>query len=986
MTIGAEHELHNVLAVPPSVERILRFLEDVERILNAQLPLVGRQQSMTILSADRLTAGSMLIGLRLPGSGESALQEMLNGYGIGRYEITEFLGWLHGSRRMLQQKYTRPLLIFRSLELPPEAEAALPSRRREASVLSDQFDRTSVGSRQPAVDSAGVARPAVSATAPALQSEGSVSSSYEAVPIRTTVRQQEGTAHVHSSPTRVIEYAGKAPTPSGPQRAVAAGKEAVIPHQDIRQVMRSGTVQPEADLSPSVPAGPQRHLAFANRIAWTGAFAGGGVLAGGLLGMQRPGQGMAINDGAPMPTMAWSQPFAPSAPGPSPWNAPFQSNSRLTDDTPHAAIGTGTGQAQTGMPTSIPLSFLPVNVAASIFSARLHGEEGNAQPAVRPLAPGSLLENPSLGQLTLIAPSLKVATEDIERRGGAVAFDWAALRKGHNTLDERGLLALRKALPADTQLIYPALPPNRLPAGGVNLRLAQPMVAGLLTAGYGVPAYSGLAGQAVGSAVAATGGTPVAATLPGTLVLAKRPVGQTAIFAPTLDNLQVLHRDDGKQSTRGGTFDFLGLPITFAPVVGGRSDLREAVPSRMLSSPAAETIRPAVFTPLRQAAFSTFPSVEVKPDVPAWTKAAPLIGSQTLRPAVVSTAVPGTHEPAIPVPSSLPVNSAPPAVVRQTTSASLPTGSLFSHSQPPLMPSPAMGIPYARTTASTTGSSPSLVSLPAMGLPRTRAIGLTAPPQVISRAQGMMTHFPALHQLITVPAAAPMTLAQPAAFHMSVAQPSLVSPSMMPLRLPGTAIVSPAFTPTRHMPTSPPVGIINMPSTEFAPFGIAPAPADLALGKAPADPALGKQPTRHTHLRLPHHQTAGIHFPHMRPGEIDDTAPPAIEMSLPVPVRRQQHGEPMRTATTLVSRAPQMLYTPAQPAARTASTVAIQRSPVGSSSSVGTESTKAQEQPVKQTAKQHEDQGAAEVNLLASEVWSILKRRMAAEADRRGRW
>jgi len=98
----------------------------------------------------------------------------------------------------------------------------------------------------------------------------------------------------------------------------------------------------------------------------------------------------------------------------------------------------------------------------------------------------------------------------------------------------------------------------------------------------------------------------------------------------------------------------------------------------------------------------------------------------------------------------------------------------------------------------------------------------------------------------------------------------------------------------------------------------------------------------------------------------------------------------MQSHTTLLSRAPAMLYTPPSPRGMTATApLAIQRATGEGAASAhsltreqGAESATSQSA----TASRNEGQQGAEINVLATEVWSLLKQRLATEAIRRGRW
>ena len=99
---------------------------------------------------------------------------------------------------------------------------------------------------------------------------------------------------------------------------------------------------------------------------------------------------------------------------------------------------------------------------------------------------------------------------------------------------------------------------------------------------------------------------------------------------------------------------------------------------------------------------------------------------------------------------------------------------------------------------------------------------------------------------------------------------------------------------------------------------------------------------------------------------------------------------PVHSPSVLSERAPKRNYTvpSIKPLARTApDSMTIQRVVTGGSA-VSNTTAQSPTQTHRQTSQAASDQGQAssEVNLLANEVWSHLKRRISAEADRRGRW
>jgi len=606
--------------------------------------------------------------------------------------------------------------------------------------------------------------------------------------------------------------------------------------------------------------------------------------------------------------------------------------------------GDWTAHARTPSPVggSLLVPYLAVNAAG--FMAGGPPRAGGERELPRPLAPGSLLENPYIGQMTLITPPLRVASEEAEDRGTAVSFNWRALMKGQRPLDAGGLAALRRALPDDAQLIYPALPREHLPAGAVNLRLAQSTIAHLLHAGYGLPPAAGVSAQAVSTTVAAVGATPQAMPLPGHIVPAKRPAGAQTSLLPSREEKPggALPQVGTKQAKRGGALDYLGLPISLAPSLGGRSEVREAIASNVASDKIARIIRPHVFGPLRHALFPAFQSIEAESDQHAWRKAAPAFGIPDSKPTTVLA--PQARAPVITPTSSLPqvggVRPAGPGTVPQMHVADAP--------------------PHWRAPGALWGPSP---VGPLFGGRPGRSF------RPIAESSIGIGPTPALHALRGWPVV-PRWLHHPAPPAPPGAAPPIFGargflPIMRPhVFLPGAGGEAEALEFMPHMPF----------------IGAAPRihgrrrwlPAIIP----PIRPALTKHPfggPAMPHLGLPS-------LPHT--GSEDEEAP-GPEMRWPTPPTAP---DGMRTHTSLASRAPRRLYTPPAPRMMTTSPLAVQRAiNIGH---VESEVHTARRPASEKTTTQEEREGmqASEINVLATEVWSLLKQRLATEAIRRGRW
>ena len=278
---------------------------------------------------------------------------------------------------------------------------------------------------------------------------------------------------------------------------------------------------------------------------------------------------------------------------------------------------------------------LPLNPADAPLAAA--GGGNGADSEGQPLAPNAKKTadgpevTPEMGQITLIAPPLKVASRDAEQSGIVTQFDWSALAPGAAPLDAAGLARLQQALPPGARALYPALPLASLPASAVNLKLAPSLLAPLMAQGYGADAAQG-AGQAARSAQARQGRTPAASPLKAALVPGRTPIGRAAGLLPgrtgQAGGAGALAEAGQGQAKRGGALDFLGLPVRLAPSLGGNAGLAHEVAARQGASAAdsQHTVRPDAFAALRNTLLPQTGSVTAEPDRRAWNQAAPAFG------------------------------------------------------------------------------------------------------------------------------------------------------------------------------------------------------------------------------------------------------------------------------------------------------------------------------------------------------------------------
>ncbi|MHB9105531.1 MAG: hypothetical protein ACYDCO_00615 [Armatimonadota bacterium] len=615
-----------------------------------------------------------------------------------------------------------------------------------------------------------------------------------------------------------------------------------------------------------------------------------------------------------------------------------------------------------GGPIPVPYLQLPINAAGFMAGRQRHPGEIQ-QP---PLAPGSLLTNPYLGQMTLIAPPLRVASEEAEDRGTAVAFHWESLMKGQRPLDPRALSALRQTLPEGSQLIYPALPKGQLPAGAVNLRLAQPTVAHLLATGYGVPPAAGVASRVMGEMEASLGASPAPVPLAGLIVPGKRPTGTKASLLPAgRQPGGALPRLGSRESHRDGELGFLGMPVSLAPSLGGRSDVRDAITSGVARDKVGKTVRPPVFNALRHLLFPSFQSVEAEPDQRAWHKAAPSFGLPDSKPTTVLA--PHARMPIHTPTTSLPqLDGAHPSTPGALPQLHVADASPFQPAARATgsMPAPVLGFsPFSAHESPLPPMSDVLPGGPSTGGFRP-IVRPTIGPALPDLLPGAPPPPPRSRRFGGLPAAIGAHAALPGAgFPAPIGRPAVA-----PLHLHHPPVIGPGSGENAGRPTPLP----RPPAL--------PVPGSLGqhLGGPPPPPPSGlpsifqPRPPRVPYVAIPAGGNAGSPMP---------------DMQLPFTPPLLQPGGGTRTLTTLVSRAPQMLFTPPAPRTRGHSPLAIQRS-IAIESMETTVQQPGQPRSAEQMATRSEREGmhASEINMLATEVWSLLKQRLATEAIRRGRW
>ncbi len=216
-----------------------------------------------------------------------------------------------------------------------------------------------------------------------------------------------------------------------------------------------------------------------------------------------------------------------------------------------------------------------------------------------------------MGQVTLVAPPIKVASPDFAKKGGAISFDWRQMAKGATDLNPSSFEELKKILPAGSQALYPALPLGSLGPSAVNVPLAAETIAALVEQGYGkppagwaqsiealswsMPASQALTGSVIPTGSPATGDAPLSHAASGGF-------GYPQTYA------------HGDTPRRTGLLDFLGIPTRIAPSPGSPHALRDRhVASSDLRSSPTSVISPQVFSGFQRKALPHFQTISAQP-------------------------------------------------------------------------------------------------------------------------------------------------------------------------------------------------------------------------------------------------------------------------------------------------------------------------------------------------------------------------------------
>ncbi len=636
--------------------------------------------------------------------------------------------------------------------------------------------------------------------------------------------------------------------------------------------------------------------------------------------------------------------------------------------------------------------------------------------------PGSAMPrvSPTFAQVTVLAPPPLVESQDLHGRGAAMEFEWAQLARQAGQMDASGFEQMQALLPPGTQLVYPALPLNRLPLGAVNLNLAPEVAGDLAGRAYGSKSAE-IAERSALVAHASTGGTPSAVPLQAAFVPSIPPIGglmgpaaRTA-FGPKADG-DPLNPDRARPA-----LEFMGLKVRLAPQLGAIPDIGSIVALQRPSTSIPFPIKSEKFGSLKQGLLRSPHDVAVRPDAARWQKEAPRFGLSEVRGADASAAEPAGVPRIKVAPISMPIAGPSPGLISPRALSSFATPAAPQPPSPSTIPGPAPRTPPVKLPAvekqipipSAGGAVQSSVEAGSKAAPG------PATPAAPAAVPGVSFGAPAIPS--------PMSLAVPslaAAASFSAVAPSSGTPAS-PSQVPAPQLKPPiglqrSMTPLQGALSSPSIDRLPTPSPSSLP-GPAATPGIGAANEKPGNPpspgmnlgaprsgappkpgGLGKEesasrpplagsfnrivagsPPRPTMSRavegwsgeepsVPRSQRAAGSF------AMPDLSLPTLGRAPGAPrigsSSRFTHSSPDRLSPNLSA-----LY-----GARPRPGVSVQRATSGA---VGPESpVGGQREGAEGMSNSDRGANAAEVSMLANEVWTILKRRLHSEADRRGRW
>jgi hypothetical protein len=542
-------------------------------------------------------------------------------------------------------------------------------------------------------------------------------------------------------------------------------------------------------------------------------------------------------------------------------------------------------------------------------------------------SPAVEVADPLYGQVTLIAPPFTVSPDREQGAAVGLKFDWRDIAKGAGQVDYAGMRTIAKTLPEGARVLYPAIDPRKLRGGAVNLKLEPKFAVDLAEAGYGNQVRVD-GRKSARLAADWYGGTPPVRLLPAAVTQLPRIARKAS---------GVNDRIPAEPNRRMRILGFHGIPVFFSPRLNTAPDLEQETRASGSAgfAPRSPIISPMQFSGLRSSLLGGFYGVDARPaaglvrGVQPGFDAASLALSGLLSRGMPAGLGAGVARAAAPVgrfASQLPVAGA--------------IGGAVGRFGAPGLAAASMAIPRSVRAGSTMTSSmpgsPPIGSAPAGEVPRfirheASATGSRAPapfrptipsmPQAATAARG---------QSDTAPQAAGPTTRISPQFNVSAErQPS--QPRTMPAK--------------QSMPSEPP-------AQRSAPMeGAKPA-------RAPMIPqATSPRPTT--------------------PQSAQRVRPDVSRTNQPKGPETPERGPGLRPPSMLVApaKAVPALKADHEP-------LAIQTSTSGQSGAAG-ESAATRSAEVAE--KKESGLPGSEINLLANEVWVLLKRKLSFEAQRMGK-
>ncbi len=623
------------------------------------------------------------------------------------------------------------------------------------------------------------------------------------------------------------------------------------------------------------------------------------------------------------------------------WNEPVR-----RDLLPHFI-----GRADTKIPgSSEPKMASPIDVPKIAAVGALAAIPQLQMPMVQESVPTQMMGAPStepmvdklFGQITLVAPPLDVSPNAGQGSAVGLRFDWKDMAKGAGPVDYPTLITIAKTLPEGSRMLYPAIDPRQLRGSAVNIKLEPSVAEGLAGQGYGSEA-SVDGKKSLRKAYDYEGGMPAVSLLPATLSplkgIGQRPIGMSADNLP--QGNAVLLSESPHRTMR--FLDFFGLPIYLSPQLNTSPDTDQEMKARVTAEflPRAPLISGQAFGQLRNQMLGGFYGVEAKPELGAWRTAAPdydragsaiagLLASRIRMGGMGDGIV--NPKAAIPKSATMPLKSGATAF-GPTFTPKLPGSALATRVPlqaspflPPSMPEPSIGSGPQMTPHTAGTSSVSTMTAQPMGfrpsIPSMPTVGQDAASSTSQSATASVTGN-----------GSPMMRVSP---HLQIpAEKSTSSPPSMPAKQ-SESSSGPSHGSSLEMPS---MAAMSMPApTTMAPQTQFPRPIS-----APGKPRV--------------------------PSEVLPPKQSALERTVP---------------TTTPMRPPNMAIAP-RPVSSPKSdkdAMAVQTSTAAPSAS-SSEGGGGRANDVAQ--RQENGMPGSEINLLATEVWSLLKRKLAFEAQRSGR-